>query len=1296
MLDLGYQEARSRVRTKQKTKILMRFFADGPNIPDELLEARDQGNVVFLCGAGVSIPAGMPSFLGLARSVIDELGVPPNAHLRSLLSCSEDESIPEAARPSLDQIFNLLQREYPASEIDYFIAKRLRTRPHTCVSTHRTVLRLSRSADGKPQIVTTNFDLLFQYADKGLAHYVPPVLPDLASGQSLNGLVYLHGRINSRIKRGEARQGFVLSSSDFGRAYLAEGWATQFVRDLLDRYIVVLLGYSANDPPVEYLLQGLQASERERREPIFAFVSRSQDFAQTTWSDRGVTALTYPSPSGDHSALWNTLDAWAERADDPPAWRQRTVELARRGPRGLERHERGQVTSLVKTFDDAKVFADADPSPPSEWLCVFSRFVRFGPVDRDIHGRWPDFDPQDEYGLDDDPPRPTGNRVNEKLPGDDLLEIRDADPRTDGYLRLAGMPSMEHVPLPPRLFQLALWIVKVAHEPVALWWAAKHSSLHPFLLSRIEQRIRNSGEVFPRLARSTWDLLIEKFRSPPDEVDFSLYGLTERIKAEGWSTGVLREFERSITPQLKTESRFGGSPGRPPGKDWAELQLTDFADFDIGFPYILDMTFDIPDEVLPAVYRIGRRQLELAAGMLAEFRPMHWVTPSLFPESEADAMPGNDPRIYFNWFRGLLDRMAVMHPELIRADTALWPGEDPYFFDRLRLYVWSLDTPFAENEVGAELLALSDKTFWNTSHRRELLHLLRRRWQGLSSEKRRLLEERIVGGREKYEGESDEDYDRWSSIQSASILGWLSNQGCELSHDTKAVLPLLRSAHPDWSPEWDENADDDGIREGGWVTTDADASVLLRAPVSQVISLAQDNTRSSHDYLVDYKPFNGLVQQRPSRAVAALTLETKRGEYPEEFWRSLLQEWPDDARPRLTCLLGARVARLPAKVTMSLRYEVFSWLKNNSPTLATMGQARALSVLDALLDKLFAGGANATHSGILSQSVAGDSQGWSRKTIVHATSGAVGNAVQFLFSLLRSQNLEKGSSVPSELKSRFERLIAAPGEGSDHAVCLIAHYVGWLHSLDPEWARSTIVSWFDPDHPNAEPAWNGLLYRNRLPGPALFSLLRPHFLKVFGYASNWKWNDQAFRRLHEFLVWGCLRRMHHEVYLTFDETRKALQLTNDSGRNHSIIFLTDIIERKQTSWHQFGKAFLDKAWPKETRLQSENTSLNLARLAGVTGDNFLEAVQTILPRLVPIYGDSWFLSRVVSRGSEREFELAKLFPEATLALVNRLVPDNPPETPFDLNSILEKIAEAKPGLRQDWQWRRLKGIARQE
>ena len=860
------------------------------------------------------------------------------------------------------------------------------------------------------------------------------------------------------------------------------------------------------------------------------------------------------------------------------------------------------------------------------------------------------------------------------------------------------MPHPDRVPLPARLFRLALWIVKITHEPIASWWAAKHSSLHPYLLIRIEQRIRQNGDDFPSEARSIWNLLIERFRTArDDEIDGFLYDVNQRIKDEGWTSSALREIERRIAPDLKVASRPGSSSSRPPEMDWSKLQVSDIAELEVGFPHILDITSEIPDEILPAVYGIGRRQLELAIGMLGDIGPSAQETMKFYLRNNVGAMRGDTPNVYLQWFRGLLDRMIEMYPELIRADTALWPREDPYFFDKLRLYVWSFESLFTGEEVIDGLLSFSDETFWDSSDGPELLHLVRDRWGQLSLDKRGLMEKRIIQGPPKWSNEPEEEYKKRSSLASAIFLGWLIAQSCDLSQDTLSILPELRATNPLWQPDLDQKADEpSGAAEGGWINPDEDPSSLINAPVSKIISLARANTNRSFEDLTDYLPFDGLVKQRPIRAVSALTYVSRRGEYPLDFWRTALQKWPDEASPRLIRLFGARLARLPSEIVFKLRFELFRWLQEHLLKFAIKDQARALNILDVLLDKFFESGEYGTESGIGDVRVAGDNQGWSRRTMFHAINGAVGLAAWFLLDLLKSTNPEEGSGIPPDIRLRLERLVNAPGEGADHAVCWVSHHVEWLHYLDPEWAHTTIVPWFEPRHPNSEPAWNGLLHRKRLPSPRLFSLIRTCFLEVFSYTHNWKWNDQGLRVLHEFLVCGCLWRKHDEVYLTYSEVHRALQQTNDSGRAQSIEYLTDLIERNQASWHEFGKFFLDEAWPKETRFQTESTSIRLAQLAGVTGDDFPEAVQTIFPRLVPIYGDSWFLYRVVSRGGEEEFELATRFPEATLVLVNKLVPDNPPEPLFDLDFILEKIATVEPNLRQDWRWRKLKRIARQE
>ena len=51
----------------------MIFIKDGPDIPDELLDARDQGKVVFICGAGVSKRHGLPLFNELVDQIYERL-----------------------------------------------------------------------------------------------------------------------------------------------------------------------------------------------------------------------------------------------------------------------------------------------------------------------------------------------------------------------------------------------------------------------------------------------------------------------------------------------------------------------------------------------------------------------------------------------------------------------------------------------------------------------------------------------------------------------------------------------------------------------------------------------------------------------------------------------------------------------------------------------------------------------------------------------------------------------------------------------------------------------------------------------------------------------------------------------------------------------------------------------------------------------------------------------------------------------------------------------------------------------
>ena len=162
-------------------------------------------------------------------------------------------------------------------------------------------------------------------------------------------------------------------------------------------------------------------------------------------------------------------------------------------------------------------------------------------------------------------------------------------------------------------------------------------------------------------------------------------------------------------------------------------------------------------------------------------------------------------------------------------------------------------------------------------------------------------------------------------------------------------------------------------------------------------------------------------------------------------------------------------------------------------------------------------------------------------------------------------------------------------------------------------------------------------------------------------------------------------------YVSFEEARVALQQSNDKNRAHAAWRLA-IIVKEQRAWRSFGKPFIQLAWPREARFQSEATSRQFADMAEKSGNHFPDVVQTILPLLVPVEHLDVMIHRMKKDEDEKETQLAAKFPVPMLALLDRLVPDDPRTAPYDLVSVLNMMAAAAPRLRQDQRWRRLYNI----
>ena len=118
----------------------------------------------------------------------------------------------------------------------------------------------------------------------------------------------------------------VLTDSDFGRAYLTEGWARRFLVDVFRSYTVLFVGYSHDDTVMNYLARALPTGTKR-----FAL---TDDTDLGRWRILGVEPIPYLKPSDDdHSALYTGIDSLATYARRGILdWQREIAEIARKLP----------------------------------------------------------------------------------------------------------------------------------------------------------------------------------------------------------------------------------------------------------------------------------------------------------------------------------------------------------------------------------------------------------------------------------------------------------------------------------------------------------------------------------------------------------------------------------------------------------------------------------------------------------------------------------------------------------------------------------------------------------------------------------------------------------------------------------------------------------------------------------------------------------------------------------------------------------------------------------------------------
>jgi SIR2-like domain len=329
--------ANATTRRGQSPDIDDRVISLGPSlpvIPERLLLAHARGEVLFIAGAGVSQPAGLPDFRELVLKVYARLDaavhdiiskIPRSACNQwatdlSGLTHGQAAEIRRFVAGDYDVVLGMLERRIDGqtgnpSGVRQIIASEVRAPNVPPAAIHRALMSLS-DRGGSVSIVTTNFDLLLEKAatrsKPSIQSYALGGIPRPGRRNDFGGILHIHGAVDADVKR---IADLIVSDQDFGEFYLRRRTVSDFIYDAARLFNLVLVGYSANDPPMRYLLNAI-AADGTRFDDLkerFTFIGTDapDPTALEDWRGRGITPIHYDA-GGGHSALLSVLRRWAD------------------------------------------------------------------------------------------------------------------------------------------------------------------------------------------------------------------------------------------------------------------------------------------------------------------------------------------------------------------------------------------------------------------------------------------------------------------------------------------------------------------------------------------------------------------------------------------------------------------------------------------------------------------------------------------------------------------------------------------------------------------------------------------------------------------------------------------------------------------------------------------------------------------------------------------------------------------------------------------------------------------------
>ncbi len=815
----------------------MRLVTNGPDIPSNLVAAQERGEALFVCGAGVSVGAGLPLFRDLVERVYANLG--------------EDWCLHPAERDAMetgqfDRALRSLERRLAAADrprsqgmrerIRAAVHEALAPAPGADLGNHLALLELSRDAESRVRLTTTNFDTLFEQAwhratGQRLDSQACQAMPRPRAA-SFRGALHLHGRLGDS-ELGLEETELVLTSAEFGDAYLRNGWASRYVYDLARTHVLVLVGYQAEDPPMRYLLEALEA-DRERYpdlKPVFAFAGVEEGrerLQEALWRAKGIHPVLYRTEKGDgHARLYATLRAWVRYAEDPTAWRrERLTALLAGDPAGVGKRELDEAVSLLGHGDAERILGELAPAPA--WLPVLS-----------------------------------GQRVF-----------------ADG--RASPGPWIANRLTDPEMIRACAAAPPVGEQT---WWF-------------VGRAVEDKAAALPMEHRKAWRLIRRAAQVRTFASHHPWYAVRGRAVAGDVDYEVREAVARSFRPHLRVRSP--NLPPGLPSPEGGPTPVRSLVHADFGpakHPPAAREVLDVwPQEARAeaALLRTLCRALEEAleeaedAGFLDGLDRTSFDVPSVADHPQNQHRYGFMPIVRL--VADLWARLALGALAEARAFAAAWGASRFLLLRRLHLHAVAEPAVFGADEAAVVLRGLDDADFWSDDFRRESMRLMAERWTSFRGADREGLEVRIRAGmpRALFPEGAFGDEAQWESIRDYTAfirLARIDAASGKLSSEGQVALADLRGRHPAWVPGL---GDRDDFRSWSSITQGPQGDPSSLAGISDADLVGAAMRLQAERYFEQGDVWRIFCESDPERALRGLEAEADAGRWEPSAWQDLL------------------------------------------------------------------------------------------------------------------------------------------------------------------------------------------------------------------------------------------------------------------------------------------------------------------------------------------------------------------------------------------------------------------------